>query len=164
MATVTSRIPALIDYLVTLFTNAATLGQATPAVTVYDGPPTTALDAPLALYVGLADPDNPGTEPAAESVQTWAALGRLGRDEIITIHCAAEAWAGTDDIRTVRVSATGIVAAVEALMQADTTQFGGNALYPDPGIGAIALSQNNTQTGAVARVAFDLVFKSRIGG
>jgi hypothetical protein len=164
--TVTSRIPALIDYLFTLFNSSVLLGAA-PApgtVTVYDGPPTTALDAPLALYVGLADPDNDGAELAAESVQEWGALGRLGRNETITIHCCAEAWAGTDDMRTVRLSATGIVAAVEQVMQADTTQFGGNVLFPAPGITALALSQNNTQTGAVARVTFDLVFQARIGG
>ena len=49
-------------------------------------------------------------------------------------------------------------------MQADTTQFGGNALFPDPGITALVLTQNNGDRGAVARVAFDLVFKARIGG
>jgi hypothetical protein len=162
--TVTSRIPALIDYLVALFTSAATLGQATPPVTVYDGPATTGLDAPLKLFIGLADPDSDAAEPAADSTQEWAALGRLGRNETITIHCCAEAWAGTDDLKTVRVAVTGIVAAVEAVLQADTTQFGGNVLFPDPGITGLALLQNNTQTGAVAREAFDLVFKSRIGG
>ena len=90
--------------------------------------------------------------------------GRLGRNETVTVHCCAEAWAGTDDMRTTRLAATGIVAAVEQVMQADTTQFGGNVLFPDPGITGLALLQNNTQTGAVARVAFDLVFKARIGG
>ena len=69
----------------------------------------------------------------------------------------------TEDF-TVRVAATGIVAAVETLMQADTTQFGGNILYPAPGVTGLALLQNNTQQGAVARVAFDLAFKARIGG
>ncbi len=97
-------------------------------------------------------------------MQSWAAIGRLGRDEMITVHCCAQAWAGTDDMKTVRVSAPGIVAAVEALMQADTTGFGGNVLFAAPGITSLALLQNNTQTGAVARVAFDLVFKARIGG
>ncbi len=164
MPTITSRVPALIDYLVNLFANAAALGQATPPVTVYDGPPTTGLDAPLKLFVGLADPDSTAAEPAAESAQDWSALGRRGRDETVTIHCCAEAWAGTDDMATVRTSATGIVAAVEQVMQADTTQFGGNVLYPAPGITAITLLQNNTQQGAVARVAFDLVFRARIGG
>lgn len=164
--TVTSRLPALIDYLVTLFTDDVTLGGAAApnTVTVFDGPATTELDPPLVLYVGLSDPDNPAAEPAGDSVQSWGALGRQGRNETTTVHCCAEAWAGTDDLHTVRVSALGIVAAVETLMQADTTQFGGNVLFPAPGITAIALLQNNTSKGAIARVAFDLVFQSRIGG
>jgi hypothetical protein len=160
--TVTSRVPALLDYLVNLFTTAATLGAATPAVTIFDGPATTELDPPLALYVGLLDPDNTGAEPAAESMQDWAAIGRLGRSETITVHCCAQAWAGTDPVQSQRVAALGIVAAVEVLMQADT--FGGLVQYPSPGITALALTQNNTSIGAIARVAFDLVFTARIGG
>jgi hypothetical protein len=162
--TVTSRVPALLDYLVSLFTNDATIGQASPAVTVYDGPPVTALNTPLTLYVGLTDPDSDAPEPAAESQQSWAALGRRGRDEIVTIHCVAEAWSGVDALTTQRAACAGIVAAVETLMQADTTQFGGNVLFPDPGVASIAWSQNVTDHGAIARAAFDLVFKSRIGG
>jgi hypothetical protein len=167
VATITSRVPALIDYLVTLFTNDPTLGAATPPVTVYDGPATTELDAPLKLYIGLTDPDNPGTEPAAESVQTWGALGRRGRDQQVTVHCCAEAWSGggqLDDIGTCRLAVAAITAAVETLMQADSTAFGGNILFPDPGYANEAWLQNNTSTGPLARVAFDLVFKSRIGG
>jgi hypothetical protein len=164
--TVTSRVPALLDYLVTLFTNAATLGAAAApnTVTIYDGPPTTALDAPLKLYVGLTDPDNPGPEAAAGFTQEWAALGRQGRNEIVTIHCCAEAWSGVDTIQTVRLAVTAITAAVETLLQADSTQFGGNVLFPAPGFATGQLVQNNTSTGAIARVPFDLTFKSRIGG
>lgn len=162
--TVTSRVPALLAYLVTLFTNDATIGQATPPVTVFDGPAATLLDAPLKLYVGLSDPDNEAAELAADSQQSWAALGRRGRDEITTIHCCAEAWSGVDDVATLRTAAAGIVAAVEVLMQADATQFGGNALFPDPGITALAWLQNSTANGVIVRVQFDLVFKSRIGG
>jgi hypothetical protein len=162
--TVTSRLPALIDYLVNLFANDPTLGTATPPVTVFDGPPTTALDPGLALFVGLTDPVSQVPEPAGESQQTWAALGRRARDESVTIHCCAQAWSGVDNIQTVRLAATGIVAAVETLCQADSTGFGGNILFPDPGVTALALTQSNESTGAVARVLFDLVFKSRIGG
>lgn len=162
--TVTSRIPALIDYLVNLFTNDPTIGLATPPVTVFDGTPTTLLDAPLKLYVGLNDPDNEGLQPAGESVQEWAALGRRGRNETSTIHLCAEAWSGSDTIQAQRLLCAGIVAAVETLMQADTTQFGGNVVFPDPGAQQFAWSQNNTTGGAVARCAFDLVFRSRIGG
>jgi len=164
--TITSRVPALIDYLVALFTNASTLGAAAApnTVTVFDGPPTTELDPPLALYVGLSDPDNPAAEVAADFTQDWAAIGRLGRNETTTVHCCAQAWSGVDPLQTIRVSATGIVAAVEVLMQSDPAQFGGNVLYPAPGITSLVLSQNNTDRGAIARVAFDLMFQSRIGG
>ena len=166
MATVTSRLPALMDYLVNLFTSAATLGAAAApnTVTIFDGPATTLLDAPLKLYVGWTDPDNPNGEPGADSQQTWAALGRLGRDETVTIHCCAEAWSGSDTIQTQRVACTGITAAVEVLMQSDTTQFGGNVLFPDPGLTNVSLPQNNTDHGALVRQTFDLVFRCRIGG
>lgn len=164
MTTITSRVGPLIDYLVNLFTNDPTLGAATPPVTVYDGPATTLLDAPLKLFVGLADPDNDAAEAAAESVQTWAAIGRLARDETVTIHCVAEAWSGVDTIQPIRAAVAGITGAVEALMQADTTQFGGLVLFPDPGFTGGALSQNNTSTGVIARQVFDLTFRCRIGG
>jgi hypothetical protein len=162
--TITSRVPALIDYLVTLFTGDPTIGAATPPVTVYDGPVTTGLDAPLKLFIGLSDPDNENAEVAADSVQEWASIGRRGRNETVTIHCCAEAWSGVDTPQVQRLAAYGIVAAVETLMQSDTTQFGGNVLFPDPGLTTTALLQNNTTTGAIARVTFDLIFKSRIGG
>lgn len=164
MATVTSRVPPLIDYLVTLFQNAATIGLATPPVTVFDGPATTGQDPFLALWVGLPDPDNPAAETAADFTQEWAALGRQGRNETITIHCCAQAWSGADDVKTVRLAVTGITSAVEVLMQSDSTQFGGNVLYPAPGFSSGSLSQNNTDRGAIARIPFDLVFRSRIGG
>lgn len=164
MPTVTSRVPALIDYLIALFTSAATLGQATPPVVVYDGPVTTEENAQLILYVGLSDPDNEGAQPAADFTQEWGAIGRGARNETTTVHCCAEAWSGVDDLKTVRLAVTGITAAVEALLAADSTQFGGNVLYPMPGFAAGTLVQNNTQKGGVARVPFDLVFKSRIGG
>jgi len=160
---VTSRLPALIDYLIALFTSASTLGQATPPVTIFDGPVTTRDPAPLQLYVGLSDPENTGAELAGDTVQEWAALGRRARNETTVIHCAALAWSGADDARTVRLAATGIVAAVETLLQADATQLGGNVLYPDPGVNNIALTQSN-QGGSTATVAFDLVLRSRIGG
>lgn len=166
MATITSRIPALVDYLVNPFSNAATLGAAAApnTVVVFDGPTTTENSAPLQLYVGLSDPDNTAAEPAGETVQEWAGLGRLGRNETTTIHCAAVAWSGTDDMHTVRVAATGIVAAVETLMQTDPAQFGGNVLFPMPGLTTVALKQGNPTPGSQAVCSFDLVFKSRIGG
>ena len=164
VVTVTSRLPALTDYLVTLFTAAPTLGAATPPVTICDGPLDTDLDAFLKLYVGWTDPDNLAGEPAGITQQTWAAIGRMGRNEQVTIHCCAEAWSGADTIQAVRLAVTGITAAVETLMQSDTTQFGGNVLFPDPGLTNVSLVQNDTDRGALARQTFDLVFRCRIGG
>ena len=161
--TVTSRLPALIDYLIALFTNAATLGQATPKVAVYDGQVITADPESLILWVGMSDPSVPNQQ-AASFTQEWAALGRRGRNETVTIHCCAVAWGGGDSLAVQRVAVFGIVAAVEALMQADSTQFGGNTLYPAPGMTAGALTQLATDRGPAARVAFDLTFKNRIGG
>jgi len=164
--TVTSRIPALTDYLINLFTNDVTLGAA-PApntVTIYDGPPTTELDPPLKLYVGWTDPDATGGDAGAESQQEWAALGRRARNEQVTIHCCAEAWSGIDDIKAMRTACAGITAAVEVLLQADTSQFGGNVLFPDPGITNISTPQNNPASGSLVRQTFDLIFMCRIGG
>jgi hypothetical protein len=155
-----SKVPALIDWLVNAFTLSPTLGAAVPPVTIYDGPPTTDLDAPLKLYVGLQDPDTPGAEEAATFEQSRGDLGQLTRDEITTIRCAAEAWSGTDDARTMRVAAFAIVSAAETIIRSDTTQFGGNAALAAPGITGGVLLQNNTQTGAVARVTFDVIFRS----
>jgi hypothetical protein len=160
--TITSRVPALIDYLVTLFANAATLGQATPKVTVYDGPVVTEDPEQLVLWVGLSDPAIPAE--SAHFEQTWGGLGRLARNEATTIHCCAVSWGGGDSLAVQRVAAFGIVAAVEVLMQSDSTQFGGNVLFPNPGITGGALTQLATQQGPAARVAFDLIFTSRIGG
>lgn len=155
-----TAVPALIDWLVGAFTAASTLGQAVPPVTVYDGPPTTSLDPPLKLYVGLTDPDNEGIEAAATFQQTRADMGAAARDEVSEIHCCAEAWSGTDDMPTVRHAVAAIVAAVETIIRSDNTRFGGNAALAAPGITAGELLQNNTQQGAIARIPFSIAFKS----
>lgn len=154
-----SKVPALIDYLAAAFTGAATLGQATPPVTVFDGPNTTELDPFLKLYIGLSDPDNEGIEPAVTFAQTRDDLGSATRTERPDIHCCAEAWSGTDDMRTVRVAAFGILAAVEALVRGDATNFGGLG-QATPGLAVAELQQNNTSAGAIARIPFTLSFTS----
>ena len=153
-----SKAPALIDYLVNTFQNAATLGQATPAVTVYDGPPTTMLNAPLSLYVGLADPDSDQIQVAASFTQAREDLGSATRGETTVVNCVAEAWSGTDPLQPQRVAAFGIVAAVEALVRADNNMGGLGQLYP--GVTAGDLLQNNTAQGAIARVPFTITVRS----
>lgn len=157
-----SKVPALIDWLVAAFTAAPTLGAA-PApntVTVYDGPPTTSLDPFLKLFVGLTDPNSSAPEVAGRFTQARSDMGAAMRDEVSEIFCAAEAWSGTDGLQVVRVSANGILAAVENLVRSDTTRFGGNAALAAPGITNGEWVQDNTQQGAVARVLFSIAFKS----
>lgn len=159
----TSRVPAVIDYLVTAFTAATTLGAATPPVAVYDGPVVTRAPEQLLLWVGLADPDSDGMEVGAESTQEWVGAGSLHRNEYITIPCAAESWSGGTDIRTERLAAFAIVAAAEDVLRRDPT-LGGLVLFVNPGATDLELSQNNTPNGAIARVAFKITAKARIGG
>ena len=89
-----SKVPGLIDYLVTLFTAAGNTA-ATP-FTVYDGPVPNALQAKNILWVGLTDPDSTAPDSAATFQQAREDLGSATRGETSSIACVAEAWAGTD--------------------------------------------------------------------
>lgn len=155
MASIPSKVPAVLSYLVATFAADSTLGTATSAVAVYDGPVTTEEAAALVLWVGLDDPDSDGGQLAAQSERQWAGLA--DQNETITISCVAEAWSGDDDIATQRVAAYGIVAAVETLVRADATGFGGNGVVANPGVTGSQLRQNNPKDGAQARVSFQIV-------
>ena len=157
MAQVTSQVPAVLAYLVGLFT--AALGAGSPAVSVYDGPATTA-DAPgLVLWVGLDDPDSDTAPLAAESERTYG-TSLAGAGETITIHCTAEAWTGQDSIPVARASAYGIASAVDTLLRADRGLTAQTGLIYDPAASGVAeLRQNNTQ-GGQARITFTIVLKS----
>lgn len=160
----TSRVPAVIDYLVATFTASALLGAATPPVLIFDGPVATGAPAQLALYVGLTDPDSTSVETAADSAQVWAGLGHQARNEQIVIHCVAEAWAGSDDIRTQRLAAYAITSAVEDIVRNDAT-LGNTVTVPgNAAVTAMTLSQNNTTDGTIARVSFEITAQARIGG
>lgn len=161
---VTSNAPALLDYLIAKFAGAATLGLASPPVTVFDGPNPaatelpTALDPTLKLFVGLSDPDNDGIQDAAQFTQARADLGFATRDETTSVMCCAEAWSGDDSIANARHAVFAIVAAVETLVRADNST--GGLGFVSPGVNAGALQQNNTSAGAVARVPFEIQFRS----
>lgn len=157
----TSRVPATIDYLVAAFTAAATLGAANPPVAVYDGPVDTEAPDQLILWVGMDDPDSGEAPVAADSDTEWAALGALAQTEQFSIHCVAEAWGGSDDVRAIRLIVFGIVAAVEALLRADVS-LGGTLPSGQARLTGSQLRQNNVKEGAVARVAFRIDCRARI--
>jgi len=159
--TTTSRVPATIDYLVAAFTAASTLGAATPPVAVYDGPVLTDAPDQLILWVGMDDPNSGEAPIAAESDTEWAALGALAQNEEFTIHCVAEAWGGADQVRAIRLTAYGIVAAVETLLRADVS-LGGTLPSGWARVTGSQLRQDNVQQGAIARVAFNINCRARI--
>lgn len=168
MAVTTSRIPAVIDYLVSACTVAATLGAATPPVSVIDGPMVTADPGPLALWIGVDDIDPGTTQPAAASgTQDWAGLGRMARNERLTIHCVAQAWSGNDDVRSLRVAAAGIVSAVEDLVRGDVS-LGGTVSTPgNAGVTSAEWRQGPglvSTRGMAVRVMFEITAQARIGG
>ena len=159
----TTVVPAVIDYLVATFTASSSLGAATPPVAIYDGPVTTGAVAQQVLWVGLQDPDAVLPPIGAESQQEWVGVGARQRNEYLTIHCVAEAWAGTTDVKTMRDNAYAIVAAVETILQGDPT-LGGHVLFTDNTMPQRQLRQQNTENGQLARVYFSIKAKARIGG
>lgn len=146
----TSRVPAILGFLVTLFQDADTLGQAALPVAVYDGPMVTADPGMLALWVGVDDIDT-DTPLAAESNRQWASYA--DQNETITIHCVAGSRSGSNDITARRTAAYGIVAAVEELIRGDTTRFGDNGAVGSPGVTGSRLRQG----GGEARVSFEII-------
>lgn len=159
--TVTSRIPATLAYLFATFTAAPTLGAAPSPVAVWYGP--AGSWAPQSLYIGLNDPD-PGVIPtSAVGNQEWVGQPGRHRNEMFSVFCCAEFWSEDTDFPTAVNGVTGIVAAVETILQADIN-LGGNILFLDPGVTGQALRMNLTDKGAVAQVQFQIDCKARIGG
>jgi hypothetical protein len=164
-ATSSSRIPAAIDYLVTLFQGAATLGAATPPVNVIDGPKVTADPGPLALWVGVDDITSPAPA-AAEDTQAWAALGRQARNEQLVIYCTAQAKSGSDDARSMRLACAAMVAAAEDLVRGDASLGGVVSTPGNAAVTAIRWQQGPglTGSGTAARAVFEITAQARIGG
>lgn len=161
---VTSRVPAVIDYLVIAFQSSPLLGAASPAVAIYDGPDVTAAPDQAQLWVGLDDPDSKAAVAAAESQQSWAALGNQAKNEQIVIHCTAQAWSGGDDVRTARQAVYAVMAAVEQVLLADAS-LGGTVSTPgNAQVSAAQLWQITGTPGAGARIVFEITAQARIGG
>lgn len=154
----TSVVFPLIDALVDHFR------EALPNVSVYDGFGLSD-DAFDFLMVGVEDPN--GSEPTSADVQQeWAGLGANSRYEAGTVTCAALVWNGNpgdEGQREARAKASSIVAAVE------------NDLRDDPNLGGVVpglmwvgfgtrlrLVQDQTESGPMALVVFDIAFKAKI--
>lgn len=131
-------VPDTLDYLVALFTNAATLGGANPPVQVIDGPIPSSGSLPRALWVGVDDIHNmtQGDPTLAGDGQKLRDDFAEGREETITIHCIASAWGGTDSagFSPLRAIAKSIVNACEAAVIGDRKNA--PAINQTPGVTA----------------------------
>ena len=165
--TTTSQLPAITDYLVTACQNSPSLGAASPAVQVFDGPqPPAATQAlPLALWIG-ADASTPDAM-TAESVQSWPVLDKARtRDEDGTLTCSAQNWSGTALNKTVRDGAAGLMAAVELLLRGDGVtgpgdlSMGGLVFWS--GVDAARWYPRQIAGGVAMLVVFDITYRARL--
>lgn len=152
----TSRVPDVLDALVSLFAAAPALA----GVKVLDGPVVTSAPLKDAVFVGYdGDPDDDGGL-AVEFSQEWASIGQRARDEKFTVTCAVLSWRGSTTVRPVRERAFALLAAVEDALR-DASDLG----LPPPTVVAFAsgsLQQTQHETGMTCRIPFQVAVKTRI--
>ncbi|MFD8797209.1 hypothetical protein [Streptomyces atroolivaceus] len=153
----TSAVPAAIDALLSLLGDAPGLST----VRVVDGPPGPNFTQKDLLYVGYA----PGSDMAAEMQQRFASAGARRRDEDASLSCYIESRRGDTNIRDRRRHVFEILAVVETALRAtneDPTapNLGGAVLWSD--LTAGSLMQAQTESGALAGLAFTVHFRARI--
>lgn len=121
MTTITDLIPDVITYLLTQSSANTSLGAATPAVGVFDGPVSLTGEQLAAysqrLWIGF-DAKNPQAE-AGKSTQNFAYEGTSGgrRQEDGQVTCTAEAWDGEPVIASMRAQCKAITGAVEIMLR-----------------------------------------------
>jgi hypothetical protein len=112
--TITSKIPAVTDYLV----QTAKAWPSLEGVSVFDGPQPSlnTQSLPLALWIG-ANAAQPGSATATAQ-QAWPLIdeGRT-RDEDGDITCSAQHWSGDPSNKVHRDGVAAIVGAVELLLR-----------------------------------------------
>jgi hypothetical protein len=158
---VSTLLPATVDYLVALFKAAATIGAATPAVQVIDGPMPDSGPLPLALWVGVEDITAASVGDATTagvSEKTRSVYGQ-GREEAITVFCTAAAWSGSSQggYSGIRAAAAGIVTAVEAVVVADT---GAPPTSQNPGVTTEEWRQRPLGNGLQVFVPFQIIYRA----
>lgn len=114
------------------------------------------------LMIGVEDPDAEGFTDAAESEGTWAGLGNHARDQKGNIWCSAWSWNGDSDQQSATEAAYATVAAVDTYLRANPTLGGvistGWAIHGS----SERLSMAQTDSGAQARVTFQIYFQARL--
>lgn len=154
MTILSSRVPAVLERLVDLFT-AVLPGD----VLVHDGPTVTADPSPDVVCVGW-DGDDDGDGQAAEWDQAWTGLGVGHKNELISVTCALICWDGDGVVATTRTRAYQLFSLLEAGLRADIGQ--GFAPPTTVAITGGRLHQQQTTHGAEVRVPFTVSVQTRI--
>lgn len=156
----TTRVPAIIDYLVNSFTAAATLGAAANPVTIIDGPEVFTYDG-RALWVGVGDVQigDPAPE-GATSTQRWVGMGAHAINEELSVPCIIQGWGGDQKFRPARLDAAAILAAVEDIIRTDPSL---TALALWTNVTDAVWRQGFTDKGAAVRLPFRITSTARIG-
>jgi hypothetical protein len=147
MAGWTSSVPGAVDGLLELLRSAPSLS----GVTVLDGPTVTADPILEAVTVGFEDPE---TAAAVTATSAPEGLSRARDLETFTIACAAEVLvSASTDLRVARLRGYELLGFVGQIL-ADHHQLNGAVMMAH--LGAHTLSQEQTQQGALVRIAFSV--------
>ena len=169
--TLTSRVPAVTDYLVAAANASPLLGaHPTAKVSVFDGPQVPAATQSLerVLWIG-ADPAALG-DAAAEAEQHFPVLDHARtRDEDGSIVIAAQHWNGDTSNKTHRDGAAAIIAGVELLLRGlpqdpgspgDTTM--GGLVWWSEVTGPFAWRPRQVASGALCLVTCFVTYHTRL--
>jgi hypothetical protein len=166
--TLTSQVPAVIDYLVKAAQASASLGASPSAkVRVIDGPPPTGdtLTEQRILYIGW-DQVN-GSPGGDDEAQSWSVLDQARtREEDGTITCTADGWAGGASMKAARDACAAIVGAVELLLRGNGTTGPGDAtmgrLVFWSAVDDLKWYPRQDQEGAAMACVFTISFRARL--
>lgn len=168
MTTMTSVVPAVIDWLVAAAQASRRLGQAVPPVAVFDGvqPPGGSQEAPRALWIA-GDPASP-SDPAAEAEQVFASGTRARNfDESGAIAMTAQHWTGSTDNKVHRDGAAAIVGGVELLVRGLQPEGPGDAtmgglVFQSWVTGPFDWRPRQVSGGALCLVTFHVTYMTRL--
>lgn len=157
----TSVVPDLLDALV--FQCATAL----PGVNVYDALASTGASDSTgntgdSLFVGVDDIDSDGSVLSVSTSETPGPFGtNRPRDEVGEVVLVAESWSGDKDQQAARVGAYAIQAAVANLCRTSPNLGVSHLLWTGYG-SSTEFRQDQTDSGAVARLTFRISFRARI--
>lgn len=148
MATPPTVVPAVVDYLVTLFT-----ANVPDGVKVFDGPPVVDDVPPDFVCVAYADEEEAS---AVDGSREESPFGNGSYYETFTVRCQINSFTGDAKLKPRRDRVSLIYGGLVALIDADRT-LGGVIVPPGYGeIGSFTWSQDPYEDGTAVSAVFDI--------